>query len=157
MLSQRPVIRYMPEAQTLMGGFWHIRVIRSSLLVVGVGWDRVQLCLNLPFHLPDPGQVWINLSLFQPVKNLLPVHIDFHPAVSTGGNRDSYIAAEGPEELVRHPRGGCVVLSRNAVNDLHMSFTAITCHRNPPLYFDNSGPVFMFLVKYFTVVRLMLV
>ena len=74
------------------------------------------------FHLPDAGKVGVDVPLSLLVENLLAVQEHFHDALAARGDSDCGVRAVGPEKLVRHPRGGSVVLSRHAVGNLQLNF-----------------------------------
>ncbi len=116
--------------------------------LVGQHRHGVQLCLDLLLHCPNPGQVGVD-ALFQLVEDLLPFHIDLHAALCAGGHGDAYVSSVGPEELVCHPRGSRVVLSRDTVDDLNADLPILLCHltsscsalsRQAPI--SASAPVF---------------
>ncbi len=88
-------------------------------LLVSSGWDRVQLRLDHLLHFPNPNQVRHSVAFCLLVKNLLTIQIHFEPAIGAGGERDSGISAVAAEKLVRHPRGGRVIFSSDAVHDIH--------------------------------------
>ncbi len=88
-------------------------------LLVSSGWDRVQLRLNHLLHFPNPDQVRHSIAFCLLIKNLLTIQIHFEPAIGAGGERDCGISAVAAEKLVRHPRGGRVIFSSDAVHDIH--------------------------------------
>ena len=103
------------------------------MLLVRSGRHGFQLGLDNLFHFPDPTQVGVNVVLFLAVENLLSVQVHFKAAIRAGGERDRHIATKSPEELVRHPRGGRVMLSRDTVHDVYEGFP-FTGHHYPPSY-----------------------
>ena len=74
-------------------------------------------------HLADPSQVGIDLAFALLVEDALSVDEDFHDALAAGGNGDSSVRPVGPEKLIRHPRGGSEMLSRNAISDLYLDLS----------------------------------
>jgi hypothetical protein len=110
-------------------GSWRMRQARPL-----VGSDqRVQLSLNHVLQLPHNAQIRVNVSGFLPVPDLLTVQVHFEPAVRARSQGDPDVTTEGPEEFVGHPRGRGVMLSRNAVQDIHENFPLAICgHVYPP-------------------------
>jgi hypothetical protein len=91
----------------------------ASQLLVSGGWHSIEFLLDHLLQSPHYAQVWVDVAFFLPVENLLTIHIYFEPAIRAGGERDRYIARKGTKELVRHPRGGCVMFSSDAVHDVN--------------------------------------
>ena len=90
---------------------------RRRLVIGGRRYQIGYLSRDYLFHLADPRQVGVNaLGLF--VEDPLTIQEYFHDALAA--RRDCYgcIGAVGSEELIRHPRGGSMVLSRHAVGNL---------------------------------------
>jgi hypothetical protein len=102
-------------------------------LLVSGGWHSSEFLLNHLLQSPYYTQVWIDIAFFLPVKNLLTIHIHFEPAVCAGGERDRDISTKSTKELVRHPRGGRVMFSSDAVHDIHENFP-LRSHLYPPSY-----------------------
>jgi hypothetical protein len=97
------------------------------------GNQRVQLGLDHLLQLPDSGQVGILTFLLLPVKNLLAIQVNFESAIRARGQRNPHVWPKASKEFVRQPRGGCVELSRHAVQDIHEHFPlAIGRHGHPP-------------------------
>jgi len=111
------VTRYEPRRGA--GGFRGWR--RSQLLVSG-GWHSIEFLLDHLLQFPYHAQVWVDIAFFFPVKNLLTIQIHFEPAIGTGSERDRNISTKGTKKLVRHPRGGRVMFSSDAVYDVHENF-----------------------------------
>jgi hypothetical protein len=103
-----------------------------QLLVSGC-WHSIKLRLDRLLHFPHPDEVGHSVALFLPVENLLTIQIHFKPGIGAGGERDSCISAKGTKELVRHPRGGRVMFSSDAVHDINQDFP-FRGHLYPPLY-----------------------
>ena len=82
----------------------------------------IQFFLNDLFHLSDPPQVRVDVPFFFPIENLFPVHVHFEAAIGTWGEGDGSISTKGAKELVRHPRGGSVMLSGDAVHNIQQHF-----------------------------------
>jgi hypothetical protein len=106
---------------------------RYSQLLVSSGWHSSEFLLNYLLQSPHYTQVWVDVAFFLPVENLLTIQIHFEPAIRTGGERDRDISAKGTKELVRHPRGGRVMFSSDAVHDVHENFP-LRSHLYPPSY-----------------------
>ncbi|SRR6266851_2812532 len=102
-------------------------------MLVSGGWHSSELFLDHFLQSPHYTQVWVDVAFFLPVENLLTIHIHFEPAIRTGGERDRYIASKGTKKLVRHPRGGRVMFSSDAVHDVHKNFP-LRSHLYPPSY-----------------------
>jgi hypothetical protein len=102
-------------------------------LLVSGGWHSIEFLLNHFLQSPYHTQVWVDVAFFLPVENLLTIQIHFEPAIRTGGERDRNISAKGTKELVRHPRGGRVMFSSDAVHDVHKHFP-LRRHHYPPSY-----------------------
>ena len=99
---------------------------RQQVLVVGGNGGGVHFCNPVPddlLHLADAAQVGENVAFAELVENPLAVHEHFHNALAPGGDGYGNVGAEGMEELIRHPRGGSVMLSRNAISDFYLDFT----------------------------------
>jgi hypothetical protein len=96
-------------------------------LVIGSSGNRIQLGLDHLFELPNPTQLWKSVILFLLIKDLLPIQIHFKPAICPWGKRNSHITSKGTKELVRHPRGGRVMLSSDTIHDINESFP-LTSH-----------------------------
>lgn len=103
----------------------------SSALLVGCSRNSVELGLDDLFHLADSAQFRIDVAFFLTVENLLAVQIHFETTIGTWGQRNRNTAAVCPKELVRHPRGGRVMLSSDAVNDVNQCFPFFG-HVHPP-------------------------
>ena len=101
-----------------------------SSLVSG-GWHSSEFLLDHLLQSPHYTQVWIDIAFFLPVKNLLTIHIHFEPAVCAERDRD--ISTKSTKELVRHPRGGRVMFSSDAVHDIHENFP-LRSHLYSPSY-----------------------
>jgi hypothetical protein len=113
------------QLEGLKGPIWR----RSDRRLVR-GHQRVQLGLDHLFQLPDSGEVGVLPLLLLPVKNLLAIQVNFESAIGAGGERNPYVWPKGAKEFVRQPRGGCVVLSGHAVQDIYEHFPlAIGSHR----------------------------
>jgi hypothetical protein len=82
-------------------------------------------------HLPDAPKLGVNVTLFFLIEDLLTVQIDLKPAIFTRGDRDRSVTTISPEKLVRHPRGGRVMLSRDAVDNIQQYFP-FRSHFNSP-------------------------
>jgi hypothetical protein len=114
----------------------------SDQLLVS-GYQRVQLLLDHALQFPHNAEVWVNVAGFLPVPDLLAVHVHFEPAVRARSQGDPDVSTESPKEFVGHPRGRGVMLSRNAVQNVHKNFPLAICgHVNPPYVwvtaFDRS-------------------
>jgi hypothetical protein len=97
------------------------------------GDQRVQLGLDHLLQFPDSGQVGVLPFLLLAVKNLLAIQVHFESAIRAGGERNPHVWPKAAKEFVRQPRGGRVVLSRHAVQDIHKNFPlAIGSHSHPP-------------------------
>ena len=106
---------------------------RLSQLLVSSGWQSIQFLLDHFLQSPHYTQVWVDVAFFLPVENLLTIQIHFEPAIRAGGERDCNISTKGTKELIRHPRGGCVMFSSDAVHDVHENFP-FRSHPDPPSY-----------------------
>src|SRR5215831_12132184 len=106
---------------------------RRSQWLVSSGWHSSEFLLNHLLQSPHYTQVWIDVAFFLPVENLLTIHIHFEPAIRTGGERDRNITTKGTKKLVRHPRGGRVMFSSDAVHDVYEYFP-FRSHPYPPSY-----------------------
>jgi hypothetical protein len=102
-------------------------------LLVSSGWHSSEFLLNHLLQSPHYTQVWVDVAFFLPVENLLTIHIHFEPAIGAGGERNRNILIKGTKELVRHPRGGRVMSSSDAVHDVHENFP-LRSHLYPPSY-----------------------
>jgi hypothetical protein len=102
-------------------------------LLVSSGWHSIQFLLDHFLQSPHYTQVWVDVAFFLPVENLLTIQIHFEPAIRAGGERDRDISAKSTKELVRHPRGGRVMFSSDAVHDVHENFP-LRSHLYPPSY-----------------------
>ena len=120
--------RYEPGRGTSGSRGWR----RSQLLVSG-GWHSIEFLLDHLLQSPYHAQVWVDIAFFLPVKNLLTIQIHFEPAICTGGERDRNISTKGTKKLVRHPRGGRVMFSSDAVHNIHEHFP-LRSHLYPPSY-----------------------
>jgi hypothetical protein len=109
-------------------------------LLVSSGWHSSEFFLNYLLQSPHYTQVWVDVAFFLPVENLLTIHIHFEPAICTGGERDGDISTKGTKELVRHPRGGRVMFSSDAVHDVHENFP-LRSHLYPPSYELSASTV----------------
>jgi hypothetical protein len=96
-------------------------------LVIGSSGNRIQLGLDHLFELANPTQLWKSVILFLLVEDLFPIQIHFKPAICPWGKRNSHIATKGTKKLVRHPRGGRVMLSSDTIHDIDESFP-LTSH-----------------------------
>ena len=101
------------------------------LASVGSRRDGVQFLLDQDFQFTDPCEVGI-FALFLAVQDLFTVQVDLQPSGTAGGKGYGCGGTVCPEELIRQPRGGGMVLSRDAVNDLQMDLAVTTCHENSP-------------------------
>jgi hypothetical protein len=106
---------------------------RCSQLLVSSGWHSSELLLHYLLQSPHYTQVWVDVAFFLPVENLLTIQIHFEPAIRAGGERDRDISAKSTKELVRHPRGGRVMFSSDAVHDVYENFP-FRSHLYPPSY-----------------------
>src|SRR5262245_5710572 len=104
----------------------------SQLLVSG-GWHSSKLLLNHLLQSPHDTQVRVDVAFFLPVENLLTIQIHFEPAIRAGGERNRDISAKSTKELVRHPRGGRVMFSSDAIHDVNKNFP-LRSHLYPPSY-----------------------
>ena len=102
-------------------------------MLVSSGWHSIEFLLNHLLQSPYHTQVWIDVTFFLAVENLLTIQIHFEPAICTGGERDRNITTKSTKELVRHPRGGRVMFSSDAVHDVHENFP-LRSHLYPPSY-----------------------
>ena len=97
----------------------------TGVIKLIVSGDRLQAGNPLGddfLHLADPGQIGVRITFGLLVEDLLAIHKYFHDALAARGNGYRRIRAVGSEEFIRHPRGGSVVLSRNAVRNLYLNF-----------------------------------
>ena len=79
------------------------------------------------------AEVWVDVVELLPVEDLLTIQVDFEPAIRPRGQGDSNVFPKSPKEFVGHPRGRSVVLSRDAVQDIHENFPLTICgHIHPP-------------------------
>ena len=101
--------------------------------LVSGSWHSVQLLLDDLLHSADQTQVGVDVALFLPVENLLTIQVNFEPAIRTGGEGNCGVSTKGSEELVRHPRGGRVMFSSDAVHNVHENFP-LRSHLYPPSY-----------------------
>ena len=95
---------------------------QSAALLVGCRRNSIQFGLDDLFHLADQAQVWIDVAFFLTVENFLAVQIHFKTTIGTWGQRNCNTPTVRPEELVRHPRGGCVMLSSDTVDNVDQRF-----------------------------------
>ena len=102
-------------------------------MLVSGGWHSSELLLDHLLQSPYDTQIWVDVAFFLAVENLLTIHIHFEPAIRTGGERNRDISRKGAKELVRHPRGGRVMFSSDAVHDVHENFP-LRSHLYPPSY-----------------------
>ena len=102
-------------------------------MLVSSGWHSSELLLHYLLQSPHYTQVWVDVAFFLPVENLLTIHIHFEPAIRAGGERNRDISTKGTKELVRHPRGGRVMFSSDAVHDVYENFP-FRSHLYPPSY-----------------------
>ena len=102
-------------------------------MLVSSGWHSIQFLLDHFLQSPHYTQVWVDVAFFLPVENLLTIQIHFEPAIRAGGERDRDISAKSTKELVRHPRGGRVMFSSDAVHDVYENFP-FRSHLYPPSY-----------------------
>ena len=94
------------------------------LLVIGRDGNRVRDFLGDDFsHSPNPLQVGENVVFTFFIVDPLAVYENFHDALTPRGDGHGHIGSVVAEELVRHPRGGTEVLSRNAVGNLDLDFS----------------------------------
>ena len=96
-------------------------------------------------HLADPSQVGINIPLSLLIEDLLAVYKNFHNALAARGDGYRRIRSIGPEEFIRHPRGGSVVLSRYAVSNLYLNFAF-----HKVLLINPTIRLYLFYLKIFT-------
>jgi hypothetical protein len=92
------------------------------VLLVSSGRNGIKFGLNDLFHLADPTQVRIDVTFFLAIKYFLAVQIHFKTTIGTWRQRNRNIPTVRPKELVRHPRGGCVMLSSDTVDDVNQRF-----------------------------------
>jgi len=97
-------------------------------LLVSSSRHSIELLLNYLLQSPYHTQVWVDVAFFLPIENLLTIEIHFEPAICAGGERDRNISAKGTKELVRHPRGGRVMFSSDAVHDIYEHFPLRSHH-----------------------------
>jgi len=102
-------------------------------LLVSGGWHSSEFFLNHLLQSPYYTQIWVDVAFFLAVENLLTIHIHFEPAIGAGGERNGDISTKGTKKLVRHPRGGRVMFSSDAVHDVHENFP-LRSHLYPPSY-----------------------
>ena len=95
--------------------------------------QRLYLSLDHAPQLPHNAEIRVNVSSFLLVPDLLAVQVHFEPAVRARSQGDPDVTTESPEEFVGHPRGRGVMLSRDAVQDIHENFPLAICgHVHPP-------------------------
>ena len=94
----------------------------NSPLLVSSGLDRIQFRLHNLLHLPYPNQVGHDIALFLPVEDLLAIEIHFKTTVGTRGQGHGNITSIATKKLVRHPRGGRVMFSSDAIHDINKGF-----------------------------------
>jgi len=95
--------------------------------------QRVYLSLDHAPQLPHNAKIRVNVSSFLLVPDLLAVQVDFETAVCARSQGNPNIASESPEKFVGHPRGRGVMLSGDAVQDIHKNFPLAICgHVYPP-------------------------
>jgi hypothetical protein len=97
-------------------------MLETSQQLVSGGWHSIEFLLNHLLQSPYHTQVWVDVTFFLAVENLLTIQIHFEPAIRTGGERDRNITTKSTKELVRHPRGGRVMFSSDAVHDVYENF-----------------------------------
>ena len=102
-------------------------------MLVSGGWHSGEFLLDHLLQSPHYTQVWVDVAFLLPVENLLTIHIHFEPAICAGGERNGDISTKGTKELVRHPRGGRVMFSSDAVHDVYENFP-LRSHPYPPSY-----------------------
>ena len=88
-------------------------------MLVSGGWHSSEFLLDYLLQSPYHTQVWIDVAFFLPVEDLLTIQIHFKPAIRTGSEGNRYIARKGTKKLVRHPRGGRVMFSSDAVYNVN--------------------------------------
>ncbi len=70
----------------------------------------------------DPGQAWVDASLGRSIVDPFAVYEDFQDSLPSRGESDCGVGSEVPEKLIRQPRGGAQVLSRDAVGNFYLDF-----------------------------------
>ena len=70
----------------------------------------------------DPGQTRIDASLGCSVVNPFAVYEDFQDSLPSRRESDRSVGSEVSEKLIRQPRGGAQVLSRDAVGNFYLDF-----------------------------------
>jgi hypothetical protein len=105
---------------------------QAGALVTGASRDSLQLGLDDFLHVPHPFQLWEDVPFFDLVENLVAIEIHFKAAIGPRSERNRYITTKGTEEFVRHPRGGRVMFSSDAIHDVDERFPFIS-HSCPPL------------------------
>jgi hypothetical protein len=138
--------RYEPRRGASGSRGWR----RPQLLVSG-GWHSIEFLLDHLLQFSYHAQVWVDIAFFLPVKNLLTIQIHFEPAICTGGERDRDISTKGTKKLVRHPRGGRVMFSSDAVHNVHEHFP-LRSHLYPPSYELSADTV---RKKAFSLIRIL--
>lgn len=84
--------------------------------------ERLNLGPNNVPKLLHPGEVGVLAVFFRPIEYLLSVQIDLQATIGPGGQRDPDVASEVSVEFIRHPRGGRMVLSRYAIDNVDVNF-----------------------------------
>ena len=105
--------------------YWTLSPAVAANLVVGrSGYCAYAFNLGSDYflHLADPGQVGVDIAFALLVEDPLSVQEYFHDALAARRYGYRCIGTVGSEELIRHPRGGSVVLSRYAVGDFQLDF-----------------------------------
>ena len=78
------------------------------------------------------AQVRVDVVQLLPIEDLLTIQVDFEPAIRPRGEGDSNVFPKSPKEFVGHPRGRGVVLSRDAIHDVHENLPFSVSHLYPP-------------------------
>ncbi len=94
--------------------------------------ERFQFFRNDFFHVADSAEIGEFVVFGLLIKDEFIIQAHFQSAIRAWGDGDRGIRAISPKELVRHPRGGRVMLSRYAIDDIQMNF---------PLRGHNTSPL----------------
>lgn len=98
----------------------------SAQLLVS-GYERFQPGLDHSLQFPDHCEVGVDVPLFLPVEDLLPIQVNFEAAIRPRGEGNGSFWTKSSEKFVGHPRGRGVVLSSDAVQNVHKHFPLWGC------------------------------
>ena len=95
----------------------------SGLIVGRRRLESLQLGIDELTHLPYPFQIGVDVAFALLVEDPLTIEEHFHDALAPRGNSNGSVRTVSSEKLIRHPRGGSEVLSRDAVGDFQLDLS----------------------------------